>query len=280
MLKRGMGILGLTAMLVTAIQPVSVQASELGVVTALSEKLYVEKNTESAVLANILQNSTIEIIFTEMDEAGGLWFYIRTDTGQEGYLPAQSAMTVSAQTEQSQSEAASTEVKPTDEEQQNQSEHKITTLDNVNIRENPTVNSQIKGNIPQGTEVSYTQSIRNEQDEVWYAVTYQGIDGYITETVVSSEQVSDEPEQIETVEQKENVQTTETESQAESSDTAEEAPQPTVSEQTTQEQTEAKMVNNSYKSRLPEKFEVLICLGMIACSAIVIFLIKKIKRML
>lgn len=293
MLKRGMGLLGLTAMLIMAVPAVRIQASEPGVITALSEKVYLEKSIGSTVLANVLQGSTVEIIFTEMDDAGGLWFYIRTDTGLEGYLPAQSAAAVSVQQPEVQQEASLQEEqqeadKPRDEEQQPveeelQTEQKITTLDNVNIREKPTVSSRIKGNIPQGTEVSYTQSVRNEQDEVWYAVTYQGIEGYITETAVNAGQIADEPEVIETVEQEETVQTietTESESQIATPEVVDKEIEQTANELVIEEQTEADTVKSHYKIRLPEKFEVLICLGIIACGAIVFFLLKKIKRML
>lgn len=293
MLKRGMGLLGLTVMLVMAVPAVRIQASESGVITALSEKVYLEKSIGSTVLANVLQGSTVEIIFTEMDEAGGLWLYIRTDTGLEGYLPAQSAVAVSVQQPEVQQEASPQEEqqeadKPKDEEQQPveeepQAEQKITTLDNVNIREKPTVSSRIKGNIPQGTEVSYTQSVRNEQDEVWYAVTYQGIEGYITETAVDAGQIADEPEVIETVEQEETVQTietTESESQIATPEVVDKETEQTANELVIEEQTEADTVKSHYKIRLPEKFEVLICLGIIACGAIVFFLLKKIKRML
>lgn len=293
MLKRGMGLLGLTAMLIMAVPAVRIQASEPGVITALSEKVYLEKSIGSTVLANVLQGSTVEIIFTEMDDAGGLWFYIRTDTGLEGYLPAQSAAAVSVQQPEVQQEASPQEEqqeadKPEDEEQQPveeelQTEQKIITLDNVNIREKPTVSSRIKGNIPQGTEVSYTQSVRNEQDEVWYAVTYQGIEGYITETAVNAGQIADEPEVIETVEQEETVQTietTESESQIATPEVVEKEIEQTANELVIEEQTEADTVKSHYKIRLPEKFEVLICLGIIACGAIVFFLLKKIKRML
>ncbi len=292
MLKRGMGLLGLTAMLVMAVPAVRIQASEPGVITALSEKVYLEKSIGSTVLANVLQGSTVEIIFTEMDDAGGLWFYIRTDTGLEGYLPAQSA-TVSVQQPEVQQEASPQEEqqeadKPKDEEQEPveeepQAEQKITTLDNVNIREKPTVSSRIKGNIPQGTEVSYTRSVRNEQDEVWYAVTYQGIEGYITETAVNARQIADEPEVIETVGQEETVQTietTESESQIATPEVVEKETEQTVNEPLIEEQTEADTVKSHYKIRLPEKFEVLICLGIIVCGTIVFFLLKKIKRML
>lgn len=292
MLKRGMGLLGLTAMLVMAVPAVRIQASEPGVITALSEKVYLEKSIGSTVLANVLQGSTVEIIFTEMDDAGGLWFYIRTDTGLEGYLPAQSA-TVSVQQPEVQQEASPQEEqqeadKPKDEEQEPveeepQAEQKITTLDNVNIREKPTVSSRIKGNIPQGTEVSYTRSVRNEQDEVWYAVSYQGIEGYITETAVNAGQIADEPEVIETVGQEETVQTietTESESQIATPEVVEKETEQTANELLIEEQTEADTVKSHYKIRLPEKFEVLICLGIIACGAIVFFLLKKIKRML
>ena len=292
MLKRGMGLLGLTAMLIMAVPAVRIQASEPGVITALSEKVYLEKSIGSTVLANVLQGSTVEIIFTEMDDAGGLWFYIRTDTGLEGYLPAQSA-TVSVQQPEVQQEASPQEEqqeadKPKDEEQEPveeepQAEQKITTLDNVNIREKPTVSSRIKGNIPQGTEVSYTRSVRNEQDEVWYAVSYQGIEGYITETAVNAGQIADEPEVIETVEQEETVQTietTESESQIATPEVVEKETEQTANELLIEEQTEADTVKSHYKIRLPEKFEVLICLGIIACGAIVFFLLKKIKRML
>ena len=262
-----MGLLGLTAMLVMAVPAVRIQASEPGVITALSEKVYLEKSIGSTVLANVLQGSTVEIIFTEMDDAGGLWFYIRTDTGLEGYLPAQSA-TVSVQQPEVQQEAS-----PQEEQQE----------DNVNIREKPTVGSRIKGNIPQGTEVSYTQSVRNEQDEVWYAVTYQGIEGYITETAVNAGQIADEPEEIETVGQEETVQTietTESESQIATPEVVEKETEQTANELVIEEQTEADTVKSHYKIRLPEKFEVLICLGIIVCGAIVFFLLKKIKRML
>ena len=294
MLRRGMGLLGLTAMLVMAVPAVRIQASEPGVITALSEKVYLEKSIGSTVLANVLQGSTVEIIFTEMDDAGGLWFYIRTDTGLEGYLPAQSA-TVSVQQPKVQQEASPQEEqqkadKPKDEEQkpveeEPQAEQKITILDNVNIREKPTVSSSIKGNIPQGTEVSYTRLVRNEQDEVWYAVTYQGIEGYITETAVNAGQIADEPEVIETVGQEETapvaeIEATEAEPRIAATQTAGKEIGQTANEPLIEEQTEADTVKSHYKIRLPEKFEVLICLGIIACGAIVFFLLKKIKRML
>lgn len=294
MLRRGIGLLGLTAMLVMAVPAVRIQALEPGVITALSEKVYLEKSIGSTVLANVLQGSTVEIIFTEMDDAGGLWFYIRTDTGLEGYLPAQSA-TVSVQQPEVQQEASPQEEqqeadKPEDAEQEPveeepQAEQKITTLDNVNIREKPTVSSHIKGNIPQGTEVSYTRSVRNEQDEVWYAVSYQGIEGYITETAVNAGQIADEPEVIETVGQEETapaaeIEAAEAEPQIAATQTAGKEIGQNANEPLIEEQTEADTVKSHYKIRLPEKFEVLICLGIIACGAIVFFLLKKIKRML
>lgn len=302
MLKRGMGLLGLTALLVLTAPAVRTQASEPGVVTAQSEKVYLEKSIGSTVLANVLQGSTVEIIFTESDDAGGLWFYIRTDTGLEGYLPAQSASKASQQTQiQQETPAQDTDAQQQDAKEQSgageqqqdvkeqpdaeeeQTAEKITTLDNVNIRENPTVESKIKGNIPQGTEVSYTKSVRNEQDEVWYAVTYQGIEGYITETAVNAAQLTDEPEEIETEEQ--TTQTIEATEETES-ETETITAQPTVSQITTEEiqmteaQTQEARAESHYGLRLPERFELLLCLGIAACGAILVFLIKKIKRML
>ena len=96
-------------------------------------------------------------------------------------------------------------------------------------------------------------------------------------------QIADEPEEIETVGQEETVQTietTESESQIATPEVVEKETEQTANELVIEEQTEADTVKSHYKIRLPEKFEVLICLGIIACGAIVFFLLKKIKRML
>lgn len=66
-----------------------VYAVETGTITSMSEKVYKEKDTGSAVISNVITGASFFVLSTETDEAGNTWCRIRTDVGTEGYMPAQ-----------------------------------------------------------------------------------------------------------------------------------------------------------------------------------------------
>lgn len=294
-------------MLAAAAPAVTIRAQEAGIITALSEKVYLEKSIGSTVLANVLQGSAIEILFTEADDAGGLWFYIRTDTGLEGYLPAQSAMPVTAQEQETPQEApneASNEASndapaetpneasndapdetPNEASSEATEEAKLlTTLDNVNIRESASAASRIKGTIPRGTQISCIESIRNEQDEVWYSVIYQGIEGYISEVAVNAD-IAVVPEEIESEQvETQQTETQQTETETKQTETAQietaQAQTSDVKEEESLPFSEETPSGHHLRIRLPEGFEIALVAAIGACGAAIVFLVKKIKKML
>lgn len=68
---------------------IPVYAVETGTIASMSEKVYKEKDTGSAVISNVITGASFFVLSTETDEAGNTWCRIRTDVGTEGYMPAQ-----------------------------------------------------------------------------------------------------------------------------------------------------------------------------------------------
>ncbi len=176
------------------------------------------------------------------------------------------------------------------------SEQVLQVLENVNIRQMPTTESRIVGNIPRETELAYIAAWENEKGEVWYEITYQAIDGYITASVVDAGESPMTPQPIALMEE-ETTQMQETEEMSETEDafveqeTLEEEVQTetesipivmeTKEEIETQEQFSVVQIEDrktNQKMRMPDCFEIGICLGILICILVLIRLIRKIRQ--
>lgn len=70
--------------------PLRVQASEENnIPQSSSAKVYNSMSNSSDILANLIVGNVFEVLGTENDSDGGMWYRIRTDFGVEGYVKAQ-----------------------------------------------------------------------------------------------------------------------------------------------------------------------------------------------
>lgn len=70
--------------------PLRVQASEENnIPQSSSAKVYNSMSDSSDILANLIVGNVFEVLGTENDSDGGMWYRIRTDFGVEGYVKAQ-----------------------------------------------------------------------------------------------------------------------------------------------------------------------------------------------
>lgn len=85
---------GIAAGLALTVFPegISVRASETGMITSLSEKVYESMDTEGSVVANVIMGSPFTLLDAQYDGDGNVWYRIRTDMGTEGYLPARNVV--------------------------------------------------------------------------------------------------------------------------------------------------------------------------------------------
>lgn len=85
---------GIAAGLALTVFPegISVRASETGMITSLSEKVYESMDTEGGVVANVIMGSPFTLLDAQYDGDGNVWYRIRTDMGTEGYLPARNVV--------------------------------------------------------------------------------------------------------------------------------------------------------------------------------------------
>lgn len=167
-----------------------VQAAQLGTIADLAAHVYENTNTESNIVANVILGYNFPILAEETDEGGNAWYLIETDTGVQGYIPAQSVIkiTTDAQNENTQGRDAQTQEPVTDEENENNLpdsvKKQILTMQAVNIRENPSINEEIIGKIPLGMTLDFIDTITNTTGEVWYEVSYEENHGFVKQSAV------------------------------------------------------------------------------------------------
>lgn len=172
-----------------------VQAAQLGTIADLAAHVYENTNTESNIVANVILGYNFPILAEETDEGGNAWYLIETDTGVQGYIPAQSVIkiTTDAQNENTQGRDAQTQEPVTDEENENNLpdsvKKQILTMQAVNIRENPSINEEIIGKIPLGMTLDFIDTITNTTGEVWYEVSYDDIHGFVKQSAVKEIEV-------------------------------------------------------------------------------------------
>lgn len=159
-----------------------VYAAETGTTSGMSAKVYESMSEDGTVVANVIKGSVFTILSEHTDENGTEWYFICTDIGQEGYIQKEETFREAEETQQS--------IEQTPQKQ-------IKFIQNVNIRELPTIEAEIVGRVPRNTILEPLEKQENESGEVWYQINYEGIIGYIRESTVDIIEIEREEEQIE-----------------------------------------------------------------------------------
>lgn len=168
-----------------------VHAAQMGTIPDLAAHVYENTSTDSNIVANVILGYNFPILAEETDEGGNVWYLIETD-GVQGYIPAQSVIriTTDTQNENTQGRDTQTQRPVTDEENENENnlpdsvKKQILTMQAVNIRENPSTNEEIIGKIPRGTTLDFIDTITNTIGEVWYEVSYEENHGFVKQSAV------------------------------------------------------------------------------------------------
>lgn len=262
MLKKGIGILGLTAVIVVSTPAVRAQASEAGVITAMSEKVYLDKSMESTVLANVLQGSVVELIFIETDAEGQSWYYIRTDTGLEGYLPANSAAVLQPQPQESnQQQNEEQDKEPEEPEKEMEEEQTEPEKEAEEEQAESEKEEQEEEQTSEAGEEQASETETTEQSEIPGMPSEQNHAGdnnsgqIIDYETYQAQSKQEKPWQDEVVVQNE--------------------------QGILQQDQEATQASKKHAGlRLPELFEVGLFAGIFACCGGIAFLVKKVMHML
>lgn len=200
------------------------QATETGTITTLSEKVYESMDEGSSVVANVIMDIPFSLLSAEYDGGGNVWYRIRTDMGIEGYIPAQNVRTNGSDSEGSNAEEAEGQleeppeegVRPEDRQETSlleqevdrekfdqdnravgedrvhdssvgvpgETDRQVRTIESVNMRRDPTTDSDIVGRIPPRVTLECIGMLKNEIGENWYEISYEGVRGYVRESTV------------------------------------------------------------------------------------------------
>lgn len=193
-------------------------AQEEEILQPASVKVYSGMSDSGRITASLIFGNVFEVIEAEKDDTGVTWYRVKTDLGVEGYVKADELdrMILAAQPP---AEAESTAAEESgadagadtpDEESSNNdmpdggavnndetdmTAGEVITLDTVNLRSQPSVDSKILSKIKKDIKLSYFQRHVNDDGEVWYNVEYDGKKGYVIDRAVSIVQEAEEAEQ-------------------------------------------------------------------------------------
>lgn len=246
-------------------------AAETGTTSGMSEKVYQSMDEEGVVVANVIQGSVFTILSEHTDENGTEWYFICTDTGTEGYIQKEKTLRKAEETGQSK-----------------ESHNQINVIQNVNIREYPTTDAEIVGRVPSNTILESLQKQENEAGEIWYQISYEGVNGYIRESAVDIIEIEqgNEVETQEQPEQTKNTTATEIQEITIPQEEAEDTPQSVqvVSKEnnrvTEKEREQAVVYQKTTRKAVNPIDEVVlfIMLGMVVSLLPVIFIMRRIRK--
>lgn len=171
------------ALAIVMIFPRPVYATQTGVIEGMSAKVYEKTDENSTVVANVIYGSIFTILSEVTDVNGETWCFVQTDFGKKGYI---------------KKEYVKQEVQESPEPQKKQ---QIEFIQNVNIRLEPTTESEIVGRVPQHTVLEPLQRQENEKGEIWYRIEYEGISGFVRESAVDITEVDASVRDVETEQQ-------------------------------------------------------------------------------
>lgn len=207
---------------------VNVQAAEEGISPPVSVKVYSEMSENSNVVANLIAGNTFQVTEKVSDDAGIVWYSIRTDMGTAGYVKADEMKRLNTDKQALQqqtprnvenSEPDGTDAKDleknesaksdADEDVSNENvfedeipdsrmdgnvDGEVIALAPLNLRRMPSANAERVSKVKQGTRLPCIQKLVNDAGESWYKVEYNGMEGYVIAKAVKFEkkQHSDE----------------------------------------------------------------------------------------
>lgn len=100
-------------------------AEENGIPQPASVKLYRDMSDNSNIIANLIVGNVFEVVGSENDSSGSLWYRVKTDFGMEGYVKASEfdKLITDAQAMMNTAAANSESEVPTPEGEQNEGEY-------------------------------------------------------------------------------------------------------------------------------------------------------------
>lgn len=183
------GVLLAAALAYTACR--HVYAVETGTITELAAHVYEDADTGSNIVANVIMGYNFPILAEKTDEGGNAWYLIETDTGVQGYIPAQGVIRLGAETHEGDAQAGNAQAQEPAIENEDENNlpdsvrKQLLTMQAVNIRENPSTAGEILGQIPSGIMLDYMDVITNPMGEVWYEISYEDVRGFIRQSTVT-----------------------------------------------------------------------------------------------
>lgn len=263
-------------------------ASEIGMPSEISVKIYEKMDEQSNVVANVIQGSAFTIIRVDADADGERWCYICTDFGTEGYVR--------------ESSVRYEEAEETESKEKKSDVQRIETVDNVNVREIPSTDAEIVGKVPHNTVLEPLQTQENENGETWYQIEYEGTVGYIRDTAVNmvtvalekeadgEEQSADDAQIINGISEAQEIQGID-----QKEETASVEQIPTIEEeQKIKTEKDAEMMESDEKTdwgvQEPDtktsrkwvnpidKVAIMLILGMVVSAVAIIYILKKIRK--
>lgn len=174
----------------------SAYAAQTGTIREMSARVYEKMSEESAVMGNVIKENVFTILAEETDADGVEWYLVQTDLGIKGYIKK----------EYVENGAAT-------EENEQPKKWKMEFSQNVNIRLQPTTESEIVGRVPQYTILEPLQIQENDLGEIWYQIEYEGVVGFVRESAVDIIEIEDTSELLGEKSQEEDTQTMEAETE-------------------------------------------------------------------
>ncbi len=150
-------------------------------------KVYASMSEDGGITASLIDGSGFEILDTQTDEDGDIWYRIKTDFGAQGYVKSDEMerLRISDRNDAGSDASAG-------------QQGELNVLETINFREQPSTDSEVIARIEHNTRIPYFEEYVDESGEVWYQVSYENMTGYVTGSAVAIVQQTQPDEDIQT----------------------------------------------------------------------------------
>ena len=169
----------------------SYAAEDGGIFEDATAKVHTAMSENSDITANLIVGSGFEVLDTQTDESGAVWYRIKTDFGAEGYVKSDELARVLTEMPQNGADGNNA-----DNDAQTEQLGELNVLETINLRRQPSTDSEIIAKVGRDTRLPYFGEYVNESGEAWYLVSYENMTGYVTDGAVAIVQQGNPNENI------------------------------------------------------------------------------------
>ena len=180
-------------------------------VSADAAKIRESASTSAEVVGSTVKGSKLDVLSSTKDSSGYTWYKVYVDGNTTGYIRADLVTDVDGDiaTEKSSSSSSNSTESTSSNETTTQTETAQevttttveaceftsgTTTDSVSVREAASTKSNKKATAPSGQALSITGQATGSDGNIWYQVSYDGVNGFIRSDYVNTDSQTSEGE--------------------------------------------------------------------------------------